>query len=239
MAPTEGFAPAMAHGPIKEITDDVFWVQGSAQLAPGLRLNRNMVIVRNDNDLTIVSAVRLSPGGETELGKLGTVRHVVKIGAFHGIDDAYYIDQFDASYWALPDGSRPEDPEPDKDLTAESLPIADADLFEFRDTKQKEGALLINRAGGILITCDAVQHWTTTKGCSPIARVAAHLIGFRRRAAQIGPPWRKRMTPDGGSLKSDFERLAELNFTHLIAAHGEPLIDTARQDLIATIRATF
>ena len=72
-----------------------------------------------------------------------------------------------------------------------------------------------------------------------MARLVAHLIGFRKRPAQIGPPWRKRMTPDGGTLKSDFERLAELNFAHLIAAHGEPLIDTARQDLIATINATY
>ena len=198
-----------------------------------------MVIVRNDDDLTIVSSVRLSPEGEAELEKLGTVRHIVKIGIFHGIDDAYYIDRFGAIYWALPGGTRPEDPQPDKELNPDSLPIPDAMLFEFRETKEREGALLINRAGGILITCDAVQHWTTTKGCSPIARLAAHLIGFRRRPAQIGPPWRKRMTPDGGTLKSDFERLAQLNFAHLIAAHGEPLIDTARQDLIATISATY
>jgi len=239
MSKVEDFAPAMAHGSINEITDDVFWVQGSAQLAPGLRLNRNMVIVRNGDDLTVVSSVRLFPEGEAELEKLGAVRHVVKIGCFHGIDDAYYIDRFGANYWALPSGTRPEDPQADKELKPDSLPIADAELFEFRETKQKEAALLINRAGGILITCDAVQHWTTTKGCSPLARVAAHLIGFRRRPAQIGPPWRKRMTPNGGSLKSDFERLAELNFAHLIAAHGEPLLDSARQDLIATISATY
>ncbi len=47
------------------------------------------------------------------------------------------------------------------------------------------------------------------------------------------------MTPPGGSLKADFERLAKLDFAHLIAAHGGPLRDTAREDLQATIEATF
>ncbi|MFT7654794.1 MAG: hypothetical protein ACI9ON_003819 [Limisphaerales bacterium] len=232
-------APVQPHGSIEEIVDDVFWVQGSAQLAPGLRLMRNMAIVRNGEDLTVVSPVRLSPAGEAQLEQLGTVRHVVKIGFAHGIDDAYYLERFDATYWALPNGTRPQDPTPENELRPDSLPINDAELFEFHDTVQKEGALLIQRAGGILITCDAVQHWSNTKGCSPPARLVSHLIGFRRRPAQIGPPWRKRMTPKGGSLKSDFERLAALDFSHLIGAHGQPLRDTAKQDLIATVEATY
>ena len=91
----------MQHGPIEEITNDVFWVQGSIQLAPGIRLMRNMVIVRSGEELTLVSPVRLSPGGEAELKRLGTVRHVVKIGFFHGVDDAYYRERFSATYWEL------------------------------------------------------------------------------------------------------------------------------------------
>lgn len=229
----------MPHGSIEEIANDVFWVQGSIQFAPGMRLTRNMAIVRSGEELTVVSPVRLSPTGEAELERLGKVRHVVKIGFFHGVDDAYYLERFGATYWALPDGARSQDPRPDEELRPDSLPIHDAKLFEFRDTKDKEGALLIGRAGGILITCDAVQHWSNTKGCSFPARLASHLIGFRRRPAQIGPPWRKRMTPTGASLKSDFERLAELDFAHLIGAHGNPLRDTAKQDLKATVQATF
>ena len=230
---------AMPHGPIEEIEDGVFWVQGSIQFAPLMRLTRNMVIVRSGEELTVVSPVRLSPDGEAELEKLGTVRHAVKLGYNHGIDDAYYLERFGATYWALPDGTRPQDPAPQRQLSADSLPIPDAEFFEFRDSKDKEGALLVRRAGGILVTCDAVQNWPDTKGCSPPARIASHLIGFRRRRAQIGPPWRKKMTPEGGSLKADFERLAKLDFAHLIGAHGGPLRDTAREDLQATIEATF
>ena len=42
---TEYPAP-LPHGPIEPVTDDVFWVRGSIGLGPGLRITRNMTIVR-------------------------------------------------------------------------------------------------------------------------------------------------------------------------------------------------
>ncbi|HTJ80930.1 MAG TPA: hypothetical protein VL400_04380, partial [Polyangiaceae bacterium] len=106
-------------------------------------------------------------------------------------------------------------------------------------TKAPEGALLVQRAGGILITCDSAQNWPDTSGCSLPAKVVTRLMGFTKRPAQIGGPWRKGMTPPGGSLKADFERLAKLDFDKLIAAHGGPLLSGARRALEATIAATF
>ncbi len=98
---------------------------------------------------------------------------------------------------------------------------------------------MVRRAGGILITCDAVQNWPDTRGCSAIAKVATRLMGFTKRPAQIGPPWRKGMTPPGESLREDFERLAALEFRHLIGGHGAPLRDTAKADFGRTVVATF
>lgn len=232
-------ADALPHGDIEEIADGVFWVRGSTIMGPGLRITRNMTVVRDGDTLTVLSAVRLSSDGEAELDRLGKVRHVVKLGRFHGMDDAYYLDRYGASYWALPDGAREEDPTPTETLAADHLPIGDAELFEFRGTKAPEAALLVKRAGGILVTCDAVQHWPDAAGCSLPAKLVTHLLGFRKRPAQIGPPWRKRMTPEGGSLREDFERLAALPFAHLIGGHGGLLRDDAKQALQATVEATF
>lgn len=231
--------PALPHAPIEEIIDDVFWVQGSVDLNPIMRITRTMTIVRNGTDLTIISPVRLSSEGELELERLGTVRHVVKIGFYHGMDDAYYLERFGASYWALPGGVRLKDPTPTQELRPDSLPIEDADLFEFRDTVEKEAALLVRRGGGILISCDAVQHWASTDGCNEASLPGIEQIGFRKRPAQIGPPWLGGMTPDGGSLKSDFERLTSLDFKHIIGGHGQPLLNTAKEALQATVAATF
>lgn len=197
------------------------------------------MIVRQGTELTVISPVRLSDHGEKELRGLGIVRHVVKIGYFHGLDDAYFIDRFDASYWALANGTREQDPDVDNELKREHLPIRDAELFEFQDTIHKEAAILIPSKGGLLITCDSVQHWQNTAGCSPLAKLAVHKIGFRRRPAQIGPPWMKKMTPKGSTLQRDYERLLQLKFTHLIGAHGQPLIHNAKSALSETIDATF
>ncbi len=230
---------AMPHGPIDEFADDVFWVRGTVRMGPGLRVPRVMTIVRSGDDLTLISAVRLSTKAEAELERLGKVRNVVKIGFFHGMDDAYCLERFGAEYWALPGGSRSAEPNPTRELTPDSLPIPDAELFTFEKTFKKEAALLVKRAGGILITCDAVQNWPSTEGCSLLGKAVTAMMGFTKRPANIGGPWRKAMTPRGGSLREDFERLAALDFKHLIAAHSAPLRDTAKSDLEATIQANF
>ena len=41
-----------------------------------------------------LNAVRLDARGEAQLAELGDVKHVVKLGFFHGRDDAYYRDHF-------------------------------------------------------------------------------------------------------------------------------------------------
>lgn len=233
------YPPVMPHGPIELVADDVFWVRGSIGLAPGLRITRNMAIVRSGGELTLFHAVRLSPEGEAELAKLGTVKNVVKLAHAHGQDDPYYLDRFGATYWALPEGARDQDPEIQQELRDNNLPFDDAKPFEYRDSKEKEGALLVERGDGILITGDSVQNWPDTEGCSLPAKLVCRLMGFLKRPAQIGPPWRKMMTPEEGTLRPDFERLANLDFAHMVPAHGRPLMDTAKRDLRATIEATF
>jgi hypothetical protein len=233
------FPDAQPHGPIEELGDDIFWVPGTMRMGPGVRISRNMAIVRSGTDLTLVNAVRLSTTGERALEELGTVKNVVKIGAFHGIDDPYSVWRFGAKYWALSQEKRGEDVLPDEALSETNSPIDDGAVFEFAGTKQREGALLVQRGAGTLITCDAVQNWPNAGTSSLAGGLIARAIGLRNRPAQIGPPWRRIMTPKGASLRSDFERLAALDFAHLVAAHGAPLRDTAKADLQATIAATF
>lgn len=208
-------------------------------MGPGVTISRLMVIVKSGEELSLISSVRLSDQGEAELAKLGKVRNVLKIGAFHGMDDAYSVERFQADYWALPGAELPSGITKSRELTKGALPIPDADLFVFEAAVKPEAALLVRRAGGILVTCDSVQNWPDTEGCSLIAKGVTKLLGFTSRRAVIGPPWRKKMTPAGGSLRGDFERLASLDFKHQIGAHGGPLRDTAKADLQATIAATF
>jgi len=130
---------AQPHGPIAEFGDDIFWVQGSMRMAPGLRINRNMVVIRSGRDLTLVNAVRLSTKGEQALEELGTVKNVFKIGAFHGIDDPYSVWRFGAKYWAQAGAVHGENA-PDEELSESNSPVEDSAVFEFAKTTKREAA---------------------------------------------------------------------------------------------------
>ncbi len=235
------FAPVQPHGPLEQLFDDVWYVNGSVVMAPTMRLGRNMIVARDGTDLTLISSVRLDDAAEKELTALGNVAHIVKIGT-HGMDDAYYVDRFGAKMWALPDVQVADGLTVTDRLAVDAdgsgSPIADMDVFSFELTKRPEAALLLKRHGGLLITCDSVQHWQQSPQNSFSARLACRFMGFMN-PAQIGPPWRKIQTPEGGSLRPDFERLAALPFSHLIGGHGGFLRDEGPARLRDTIERVY
>ena len=148
------------HGNIETIADDVFMVRGSIKLNPVLRISRNMGIVRQGNELTLINPIRLNTSVEASLKELGEITNIMGLGCFHGLDDAYYADHFKSKSWCQPGGKTYTEPTIDVEINATSpLPIDGAELFEFKGIPQPECALLLKRAGGILFTCDAIQHY--------------------------------------------------------------------------------
>ena len=209
-------APVHPHGPLEQAFEGVWWVTGTFPMAPMMRIARNMVVVRDGDQLTLLNAVRLDEAGLGVLERLGRVAHVVKLG-MHGVDDAFYVDRYGARMWAL-EGARSAVPVTDT-LAPGNAPVGGMEVFVFEQTRAPEAALLLPRDGGILLTCDSVQHWAPSPFNSALARLATALMGFRY-PAQIGRPRRKLMTPRGGSLRPDYERLVKLPFQHIIGAHG-------------------
>lgn len=221
------YPPLCPHEPVREIGTDLYLAPGTFRLSPLMQISRNMVIVRDGKDLILVNPIRLSPEGEAELEALGTVRHVMRLGCFHGVDDPYTVARFGAQFWCQANSSGYTQPAPDHLLTEGGpLPIEAAELFEFRDTQKPECALLIRRDHGTLITCDGVQHYGDFSRHSLVAKLALRWLGFRKTML-VGPLWLKAMTKEGGSLRPDFERLLELEFDGLVSAHGTPLMSGA------------
>ena len=199
-----GYPPPLPHEPIAELFSDVYWVQGSVRFGPGVRFNRNMMVLRHDDALTIISPVRLSAEGETALDALGTVKHVVRIGNYHGMDDRYYVDHYGAEYWAQEGSSVYPEPKPDHVLTeGAELPVPDADFIQYGETKFPEGAIHLKRHGGLLITADSVPNHERWPYTSIMAWLIMHAMGFGAKLL-IGPPWKKMMTPEGGLVASRF-----------------------------------
>lgn len=54
---SHGYAPASPHGNIEQLFWDIFWVQGSIRTGPAMSMNRNMVIIRQNHELTLINAV--------------------------------------------------------------------------------------------------------------------------------------------------------------------------------------
>ena len=233
------FPPALSHGSIEEIFPDVFFVSGAMETVLqdiDWQFSRNMTVVRDSDRLIIVNSVRLSDEGLAALDRLGRVTDVVRLGSLHGRDDPFYVDRYGAEYWAMPGMEHETGLNATATLTQNGpLPISGASLFEFRTTRMPEGILRLDRAGGILIACDALQNWLTPdEYFSDASRELMQKMGFFT-PANLGPVWVQAATPSG----DDFSRLKELSFKHALCGHGEPLRDTAQEDFTATFNRMF
>jgi hypothetical protein len=233
------FPAALPHGPIEELFPGVFFVTGAMQaefFGSQWQFSRNMTVVKEGDALTILNAVRLDDAGLTALDALGAVKHVVRVGAMHGRDDAFYVDRYKATYWALPNTPAPEGLKVDRELTAGGeTPFSDCSLFVFEETKLPECVVRVDRAGGIAVACDALQNWTEADAYFD-AETVEKMSGMGFFApANVGPAWMQAMEPK----PVDFERLKSFDFKHTLPGHGKPLHDTAQQDFHVTFAKLF
>lgn len=233
------YSPAWPHGPLQPAFTDVFFVVGTNRTHHAgidFQTSRTMTVVRENTTLTLINTVRLDDAGLQALDALGQVRHVIRLGAFHGRDDPFYCDRYDATLWSLPTATHADGRATTRPLTPGGpTPLADATVFEFTSARFPEAALLLARDGGILITCDAIQNWTRVDAffsaqCGEMF-TAQGLIA----PANIPSTWREACQPNA----SDFHRLLALPFRHLISAHGEPLHDDAHARVAARVAEVF
>ena len=134
----------LPHDMPKQLGDHLFVVHGSVQMAPLMKITRNMGIIRHDGKLTLINPVRMSDQGLAELEALGTVSHVLRLGAFHGMDDGFYVDRYNVPFWSFAGGITYTEPAIDEVLQEGGpLPFPDATLLKFGHMKEPEGVLLL------------------------------------------------------------------------------------------------
>lgn len=233
------FPPAMSHGPLHEVFTDVFLVTGAMRGLFGgtqWQFSRNMTVVREGDRLTLINAVRLDAHGLAQLDRLGRVAHVLKLGSLHGRDDAFYVDRDGATFWALPDMPHPDGLGPARLLVpGGEMPLSGCELFAFETAKLPEGILRLDRDGGVLIACDALQNWLAPDDffAEDTSRIM-QTMGFFR-PANLGPVWMQLGEPQA----ADFARLNQLRFRHVLSGHGSPLRDHAQEAYAATFKRVF
>jgi hypothetical protein len=228
------------HGDIKEIFNNIYMVTGTNKIHHDnidIQVSRNMVIVREGNELTLINTVRLNDFGLTSLDKLGNVRNIVRIGAFHGYDDEFYLDHYHAKLWAIKNMVHQSGRITDHELAVGGrMPFSNCELFNFETTAFQEGILILNRKEGtVLITCDSIQNWTRPDEFFSEASAKMFQEQGMIKPANIPDTWIGACKPAISELK----KLTTLRFNHLISAHGEPLKDTAYQKVCETLKQKF
>lgn len=229
------FPPVLPHGVFEEIFSEVFFLSGQIRIEIDLapEFSRNMVVIREGERLTLVNSIRLDEAGLAALDALGDVRHIVKLGGFHGRDDAFYVDRYGAELWA-PEGmpyTRGE--HTDRILQdGRAGPFEGSVAFVFDTPKIPEAMLLVQRHGGVLLSCDSFQNSLgPDQYFNATGTEVKQRNGFFNKAV-VGPGWRKFAEPK----QADLERVLELEFCHLLSAHGEPLLSEAHEAMRASIQ---
>jgi hypothetical protein len=121
-----------------------------------------------------------------------------------------------------------------EELRPDHSPLRDAKVFLFEGGARPEGAVLVEREGGVLVACDSFQNWVSFEGSSLMAKLAMKLMGFG--PAMIGPLWAKALGP---GIRADFDRLVALEWRHALSGHGAPMRDTAKNDLRGAMAKFF
>ena len=235
--------PASPHGSFREVFDGVWFIRGGVQMpmAMPLKIGRAMTVVRGDDGLVLFNSMRLSEAGLRELESLGPVKHVVRLAGFHGRDDGFYRERSGAKVHAIRGqryvrGMNPKKAEPfmepDEWLTEESrLPIPDAKLKVIHSSDPPEALCLLEREGGILIAGDSLQHTPKPdEFYNFMAKILMKRMGFMK-PHNVGPGWLQFATPSASEVRS----ILDLEFEHVLPAHGDPVIGGAKEKYRPTI----
>nr|WP_282615526.1 hypothetical protein [Pseudomonas violetae] len=197
-----------------------------------------MVIVKNGDELTLINPVRMNDEALLSLEDLGSVRHVMRLGDFHGLDDLFYVDRYQAQFWCQSPPETYKVPIASHVISSAAIPpLPNAQFFVYEAAKFPEACLLLEDLK-LLITTDSIQYWADWSYTTFLTRCILQLMGFKLTLL-IGGPWLKRVTVQGGSLASDFEKLLALDFEHIVGAHGQVLREAAKPMLKAAIRKSF
>ena len=236
----ELFPPAMPHGQLLELYPDLFFLTGTMRaelLGSDWQFSRNMIVHRQGRDLSIVNSVRLDEETSAILEELGTVKNVIRIGDLHGLDDAYYLSRYpNATYWGLPGMTAKNGIAPDTFLSPDGrMPFDDCSVFEFKTTNRPECIIRLDREGGIMLACDALQNWETSdRYFDEKSESLMKEMGFFTKA-NCGVLWMMVNEPK----PEDFERLKEVVYSHALCGHGQPLQGDARAFYNASFNRLF
>lgn len=234
--------PAFKPKNMTKIAKNIFVIQATLRKNKLWKTSRNMVVVRRQEELTLINAVRLNTEGEELLQSLGFVARVIRLGPRTGAThDLYYRNNHGAQIWAA--GTSPSySIAIDRTIDEHSiLPIAHSKVFVFSNSRDHEAAILIQPPkgeNGILLVSEALQNQKDNDLLSASSRTVMSFEGMMTSTIVVPPKWLKEQQ-NKLPLRDDYERLLRLDFTRLISARGAIVLKRAKEDAVLAVEMAF
>ena len=233
---------------IKALGEDAYIFHCVTRFAETLKINRNMIVVKDQEDesLSIINPLILSPAGEKALVKLGKIRHIVRLGQTMNfwdgaaVDDKYYLSKFKCKRWA-----------PGKLSTCPGLPVHKLikkggdtphpaiKFFVFKSTVEREAIVMLQRENlsNVLIAGDCLQHQVDNPYINIPTQVKFKLAGFLDSRVVISKKW---LTNMGGTkpeqlekVHKSFQTMMQGNFQRFISTSGNNMLTKAAKEAVA------
>lgn len=232
--------PPSLNGKIEKLFKNVWFVKGQVKmpmLMP-MKISRSMTIIKENDELTLVNTIRLSDDGLKELENSGKIKNIIRIGGYHGRDDAFYKERYKVKIYALKGhvysktfDKIPSDPNlgymnADVELSeGDSLPISNASLYWFHTANPIEAILRLEQDNGIFITGDSLQNTPSPDEFNNfLSKIMMKKMGFFK-PFNIGPAWVQFTKVDIKEIRA----LLNVEFSHVLPGHGDPVIQNAKE----------
>ena len=208
----------LPHGPIEQLAENLWWVQGSLR---GMSLKRVMAVARRtDGKLVIHSAIAMTEDKMRELEALGEPAFLVVPSRAHRLDGPAYKRRYPALRVYAPRGGRKAiaDKMP-IDGTYEDFPADDAVRLEMlHGVKQQEGVMIVKSADGTtLVFNDAVFNMDRKR--DPFGFLFTSLLGSAP-GPRISRLVKLLFVDDKTAFRRDLEGLAETkDLVRMMVAH--------------------
>jgi hypothetical protein len=218
----------LPHQKIQKNYENIYSLMGSMKLFGVFKYSRNMVILKDGDNLCIVNPVRLNEGEEKKLLELGKIHSILKLGRLHSVDLPYYMDKFSPKLWASEKDSFVKEHNYKIDIDLEKtdkLPFLDMQIYSFKTSKENEAIAFLPQDEGIVLACDALVNM---RKIDPMANwLVKTLSKVLPEPTYIGPNWFKAMK----TKREDFDEVLKLKFDKMIPAHGPILTNKADQKI--------
>lgn len=243
---------------IKKLDENTYVFYCTARVTTA-RINRNMVIIENKGDLTVIDPLKLTAEGTQKIAKLGRVKHIVRLGSSpHAyLEDGYYLELYPYSLrWApgtFTENSKSRSLPIDRQLKDKgTAPVPGCRVFVFQHTSQPEAVLLLERQsnGNLLITGGCLQSQKQNEFVNTPTVAKMKLNGLLESDVVVSPPWLKVIGPPPTAgiqiqknhmknMRKDFQRLLGLRFNRLLSTSGNLVKYSAYEAAILAVEFAF